>query len=48
MNPFAYTRADDSAAAVKQVGGDAKATFLAGGTSLLDLMKLASSRPHWS
>lgn len=45
MNPFAYTRADDAAAAVKQVGGDAKASFLAGGTSLIDLMKLRVESP---
>ncbi len=45
MNPFAYTRTDDPAAAVKQVAGDPKATFLAGGTTLLDLMKLRVESP---
>jgi xanthine dehydrogenase YagS FAD-binding subunit len=45
MNPFAYTRTDDPAAAVKQVSGDARAAFLAGGTSLLDLMKLRVESP---
>jgi len=45
MNPFTYTRTDDPAAAVKQVSGDARAAFLAGGTSLLDLMKLRVESP---
>jgi xanthine dehydrogenase YagS FAD-binding subunit len=45
MNPFAYTRTDDPATAVKAVVGDAKATFLAGGTTLLDLMKLGVESP---
>jgi xanthine dehydrogenase YagS FAD-binding subunit len=45
MNPFTYTRTDDPAAAVKQVSGDAKAAFLAGGTTLLDLMKLRVESP---
>ncbi|MDB5307585.1 MAG: molybdopterin dehydrogenase, FAD-binding [Gemmataceae bacterium] len=40
MTPFDYTRAEGSAAAVKQVSGSAKATFLGGGTCLIDLMKL--------
>jgi xanthine dehydrogenase YagS FAD-binding subunit len=45
MNPFKYARTDDPAAAVKQVGGDARASFLAGGTSLIDLMKLRVESP---
>ena len=45
MNPFAYTRAEEAGSAVKQVGGDAKASFLAGGTSLIDLMKLRVETP---
>ncbi len=45
MNPFAYTHTDDPAAAVKHVGGNATATYLAGGTSLLDLMKLRVESP---
>ena len=45
MNPFKYTRTEDPAAAVKQVGSDARASFLAGGTSLIDLMKLRVESP---
>ena len=45
MNPFAYNRTDDAATAVKQVAGDARATFVAGGTTLLDLMKLRVESP---
>jgi xanthine dehydrogenase YagS FAD-binding subunit len=41
MRSFAYTRAGDAAAAVKAGG-----TFLAGGTTLLDLMKLDVMRPE--
>jgi xanthine dehydrogenase YagS FAD-binding subunit len=40
MRPFAYARAKDAAEAVKADG-----TFLAGGTTLLDLMKLDVMRP---
>jgi xanthine dehydrogenase YagS FAD-binding subunit len=40
MRPFAYTRASDAAEAVKAGG-----SFLAGGTTLLDLMKLDVMRP---
>jgi len=40
MRPFAYTRANDAAEAVKAGG-----SFLAGGTTLLDLMKLDVMRP---
>jgi xanthine dehydrogenase YagS FAD-binding subunit len=40
MRPFAYARANDAAEAVKAGG-----TFLAGGTTLLDLMKLDVMRP---
>ncbi len=45
MNPFAYLRADTAAAAVKQVSSEARAAFLAGGTTLLDLMKLNVEAP---
>ncbi len=45
MEPFAYMRSDDPAAAVKQVSGDELANFLAGGTNLLDLMKLNVQAP---
>jgi xanthine dehydrogenase YagS FAD-binding subunit len=40
MTPFQYTRADDVSSAVKSVSSDRAATFLAGGTTLIDLMKL--------
>jgi xanthine dehydrogenase YagS FAD-binding subunit len=45
MNPFAYSRTADPATAIKQVAGDAKASFVAGGTSLIDLMKLRVESP---
>lgn len=45
MELFTYTRADDPGAAVKQVGDDAGASFLAGGTTILDLMKLNVQSP---
>jgi xanthine dehydrogenase YagS FAD-binding subunit len=45
MEPFSYVRKDDPAAAVKQVSGDGRASFLAGGTTLLDLMKLNIELP---
>jgi xanthine dehydrogenase YagS FAD-binding subunit len=45
MEPFTYARTEEAAAAVKQVGGDAHAEFLAGGTNLLDLMKLNVQSP---
>jgi xanthine dehydrogenase YagS FAD-binding subunit len=41
MRPFAYARVTDAAEAVKAGG-----TFLAGGTTLLDLMKLDVMRPE--
>jgi xanthine dehydrogenase YagS FAD-binding subunit len=45
MQPFTYVRQDEPAAAVKAVGGDARAKFLAGGTNLLDMMKLDVQTP---
>jgi xanthine dehydrogenase YagS FAD-binding subunit len=45
MNPFAYSRTADAAAAIKQVAGNANASFVAGGTSLIDLMKLRVESP---
>ncbi len=41
MRPFAYERAEDPAAAVAADG-----TYLAGGTNLVDLMKLGVARPE--
>lgn len=43
MKPFAYARADDRADATAQASADA--SFIAGGTNLLDLMKLEVMAP---
>jgi xanthine dehydrogenase YagS FAD-binding subunit len=45
MEPFTYVRRDDPGEAIKQVGGDARAAFLGGGTTLIDLMKLYVHSP---
>jgi xanthine dehydrogenase YagS FAD-binding subunit len=45
MELFTYVRKDEPAAAVQQVSGDARAAYLAGGTTLLDLMKLYVLNP---
>jgi xanthine dehydrogenase YagS FAD-binding subunit len=45
MELFTYVRAEEPAAAVKEVSGDARAAFLAGGTTLLDLMKFNVQAP---
>ena len=44
MKTFLYERADDPETAVKQAGADG-ARFIAGGTNLLDLMKLQIEAP---
>jgi xanthine dehydrogenase YagS FAD-binding subunit len=44
MRPFAFTRVDNDAAAIRAFAP--KAQFLAGGTTLLDLMKLDVMRPE--
>ncbi|MFF0431728.1 FAD binding domain-containing protein [Streptomyces sp. NPDC004327] len=46
MHPFAYTRATDAGQAVAQVTVDPHASFLAGGTTQLDLMKDGVLRPE--
>ncbi|ARS35838.1 FAD binding domain-containing protein [Pontibacter actiniarum] len=46
MRPFTYTRADGVEAAVDQVASHPKAKFIAGGTNLLDLMKIDVMRPQ--
>jgi xanthine dehydrogenase YagS FAD-binding subunit len=50
MRPFSYDRADDAALAARHPTGqgqtDAKVQFLAGGTTLIDLMKLDVLRPE--
>jgi xanthine dehydrogenase YagS FAD-binding subunit len=45
MRPFKYVRAIDAPAAIKAVSETATATFIAGGTNLLDLMKEDVMRP---
>src|SRR5947199_10291339 len=45
MELFTYVRAEEPAAAVEQVGGEARAKCLAGGTNLLDHMKLNVESP---
>lgn len=45
MRPFTYERAASAQAAVKAVAGTPGARFLAGGTNLLDLMKLEIETP---
>ena len=44
MRPFDYTRAEDTEAAARQAAGGG--TFIAGGTNLLDLMKLEVMTPE--
>ena len=46
MRPFNYERAADPQAAVKAAAETPGAKFLAGGTNLLDLMKLEIERPQ--
>ena len=45
MKPFTYERATDPLAAAKAVAETPGAKFIAGGTNLLDLMKLEIERP---
>jgi xanthine dehydrogenase YagS FAD-binding subunit len=45
MINFHYARANDVADAVGQIAGDANAKFVAGGTNLIDLMKMDVERP---
>ena len=45
MRPFTYERASDAASAAKAAGENPGARFLAGGTNLLDLMKLDIEQP---
>lgn len=45
MTPFTYERASDAGAAAASVAGKAGAKFIAGGTNLLDLMKLEIETP---
>jgi xanthine dehydrogenase YagS FAD-binding subunit len=45
MINFQYARANDVADAVRQIAGDPNAKFIAGGTNLIDLMKMDVERP---
>jgi xanthine dehydrogenase YagS FAD-binding subunit len=45
MKPFTYERASDAQAAARAVTGQPNAKFIAGGTNLLDLMKLRIETP---
>jgi xanthine dehydrogenase YagS FAD-binding subunit len=45
MRPFTYERADDAKAAVRAVSSQRGAKFIAGGTNLIDLMKLQIETP---
>lgn len=45
MNPFTYERVNDQAGAIAALAGDASAAFLAGGTTLVDLMRLHVMTP---
>jgi xanthine dehydrogenase YagS FAD-binding subunit len=45
MNPFTYKRATDRAGAIREVAGNKNAKFLAGGTNLVDLMKMSVQQP---
>ena len=45
MINFQYARANNVADAVRQIAGDPNAKFIAGGTNLIDLMKMDVERP---
>jgi xanthine dehydrogenase YagS FAD-binding subunit len=46
MRPFRYEPAQDAGAAIDLLAGEPEAAFLAGGTNLVDLMKLGAERPE--
>jgi xanthine dehydrogenase YagS FAD-binding subunit len=46
MRPFKFTKANDTAIAVKTVSANNDGHFLAGGTNILDLMKEDVARPN--
>lgn len=46
MIPFAYRRAGDPDGAVRTVAGDPEASFIAGGTNLVDHMRLGVAGPR--
>ena len=45
MRPFAFARPSDAGEAVRAVAGDPEAVFLAGGTNLVDHLRLGIARP---
>lgn len=45
MNPFTYRRATNQAEAIREVVNNKNAKFLAGGTNLIDLMKMNVQQP---
>jgi xanthine dehydrogenase YagS FAD-binding subunit len=45
VKPFAYARPDSAAEAVRDVAAEPNAVFLAGGTNLVDHLKLGLARP---
>jgi xanthine dehydrogenase YagS FAD-binding subunit len=45
MNSFTYKRAANQAEALREVAGNREAKFLAGGTNLIDLMKMNVQQP---
>jgi xanthine dehydrogenase YagS FAD-binding subunit len=45
VNPFAYSRANDAAAAVSAIAAKPRTKFLGGGTNLIDLMKMGVETP---
>jgi xanthine dehydrogenase YagS FAD-binding subunit len=45
MNPFTYKRATNQAEAIREAAANSNAKFLAGGTNLIDLMKMNVQQP---
>jgi xanthine dehydrogenase YagS FAD-binding subunit len=45
MKPFTYKRATEQSEAVREIAGSGNAKFLAGGTNLIDLMKMNVQQP---
>jgi xanthine dehydrogenase YagS FAD-binding subunit len=45
MNPFQYVRATETAGAIRALGKNGNTHFLAGGTNLIDLMKMGVVSP---
>jgi xanthine dehydrogenase YagS FAD-binding subunit len=45
VNPFGYVKVDTPAAALSAIGGEPGARFVAGGTNIIDLIKIAVEQP---